>query len=65
MSPDVNEFRSFYASPLGDLARRLIGRIVRGRWDNCVGCSLMGLGYGSPYLDRFRVGGRYNKQAPA
>lgn len=54
MSPDVNEFRSFYASPLGDLARRLIGRIVRARWDNCVGYSVMGLGYAAPYLDRLR-----------
>jgi SAM-dependent methyltransferase len=54
MSPDVNEFRSFYASPLGELARRLIGRIIRARWETCVGLSLMGLGYASPYLDRFR-----------
>jgi SAM-dependent methyltransferase len=54
MSPDVNEFLSFYASPLGEVARRLIGRIVRARWDNCVGQSIMGLGYAAPYLDRFR-----------
>ncbi|HYC26192.1 MAG TPA: methyltransferase domain-containing protein, partial [Roseiarcus sp.] len=54
MSPDVNEFRSFYASPLGELARRLIGRIIRSRWETCVGLSVMGLGYASPFLDRFR-----------
>jgi SAM-dependent methyltransferase len=54
MPLDVNELRGFYASPLGDVARRLIGRIVRARWENCVGQSLMGLGYAAPYLDRFR-----------
>ena len=54
MPLDVNELRSFYASPLGDVARRLIGRLLRMRWDNCVGLSLMGLGFGAPYLDRFR-----------
>jgi SAM-dependent methyltransferase len=54
MSPDVNEFRSFYASPLGEVSRRLIGRIIRARWENCVGQSIMGLGYAAPYLDRFR-----------
>ena len=54
MPLDVNELRGFYASPLGDVARRLIGRVLRVRWDNCVGLSLMGLGFGAPYLDRFR-----------
>jgi len=54
MPLDVNELRSFYASALGDVARRLIGRVLRARWENCVGLSLMGLGFGAPYLDRFR-----------
>jgi SAM-dependent methyltransferase len=54
MPLDVNELRSFYASPLGDVARRLIGRVLRARWDNCAGLSLMGLGFAAPYLDRFR-----------
>ena len=54
MPLDVNELRGFYTSPLGDLARRLIGRVLRARWDNCSGLSLMGLGFAAPYLDRFR-----------
>ena len=29
MPLDVNELRGFYASPLGDVARRLIGRVLR------------------------------------
>ena len=54
MPLDVNELRSFYASGLGDVARRLIGRVLRARWENCAGQALMGLGFGAPYLDRFR-----------
>jgi SAM-dependent methyltransferase len=54
MPLDVNELRSFYVSPLGDVARRLIGRLLRARWGNCAGQSLMGLGFAAPYLDRFR-----------
>ncbi len=54
MPLDVNELRSFYASPLGDVARRLIGRVLRARWESCAGLSLMGLGFAAPYLDRFR-----------
>jgi SAM-dependent methyltransferase len=54
MPLDVNELRSFYASDLGDVARRLIGRVLRARWENCAGQALMGLGFGAPYLDRFR-----------
>ncbi len=54
MALDVVDLRSFYTSPLGDVARRLITRIVRGRWDNCAGQSILGLGYATPYLDVFR-----------
>ncbi len=54
MVPDAQTLRDFYDSPLGDLARRLIGRIVRGRWPSAAGMSVAALGYGTPYLDRFR-----------
>jgi SAM-dependent methyltransferase len=54
MTLDVHELSAFYASPLGDASRRLIGRVLRARWDNCSGLALMGLGYCGPYLDRFR-----------
>ena len=54
MTLDVHELNAFYASPLGDASRRLIGRVLRARWDNCHGLALMGLGYCGPYLDRFR-----------
>jgi SAM-dependent methyltransferase len=54
MPLDAQKLRDFYGSPLGDLARRLIGRIVRARWLGAAGLTVAALGYGSPYLDRFR-----------
>lgn len=54
MPLDAETLRDFYGSPLGDLARRLIGRVVRARWTAAAGLTVAALGYGSPYLDRFR-----------
>jgi SAM-dependent methyltransferase len=54
MTLDVHELSAFYASPLGETSRQLIGRVVRARWENCRGLDLMGLGFCGPYLDRFR-----------
>ena len=33
MPLDVNDLVAFYASPLGDVSRRLIGRVLRARWE--------------------------------
>ena len=54
MPLDVNDLVAFYSSPLGDVSRRLIGRVLRVRWDNCARLSILALGYGGPYLERFR-----------
>jgi len=54
MQTDVNDLDAFYASPLGAVVRRIIGRVLRARWDNCAGLSLLGYGYCGPYLERFR-----------
>jgi SAM-dependent methyltransferase len=54
MALDVNDLNGFYASPLGEVSRRLIGRVLRARWDNCTSLSILGLGFCGPYLDRFR-----------
>jgi SAM-dependent methyltransferase len=54
MPLDVVDLRTFYASPLGKVARRFVSRIVRQRWDNCCGLSLLGVGYATPYLGIFR-----------
>ena len=53
MPMDVVDLRSFYAAPLGLVAHRFILRILRQRWDNCTGLSVLGIGYATPYLDVF------------
>lgn len=50
--------RDFYGSPLGEMTRRIVGRVIRSRWTNTSGLTVAGLGYGLPYLDRFRDGSR-------
>jgi SAM-dependent methyltransferase len=54
MALDVVDLRTFYASPLGDTTRRLVGRLLRDRFNNCCGHSVLGLGYATPYLDVYR-----------
>jgi SAM-dependent methyltransferase len=54
MHPDVLELRAFYASPLGSVVRRLLGRRIRTRWRSVSGAQLMGLGFAVPYLGAFR-----------
>ncbi|MGO9740716.1 MAG: class I SAM-dependent methyltransferase [Roseiarcus sp.] len=54
MALDVNDLDAFYASPLGEVVRRLIGRVIRARWEDCRGLTLMGYGYCGPYLERYR-----------
>ena len=50
MRPDVVDFSQFYASPLGQVACRLIRRRVRAIWPQMGGLKLLGLGYATPYL---------------
>ncbi len=54
MALDVTDLRTFYASPLGETARRLVCAHLESRWDNLAGLSALGLGYAPPYLDHFR-----------
>lgn len=54
MSTDVVDLRSFYASPLGHVARRFIGKAVLRFWDNVGGSRLVGIGYAVPYLSLLR-----------
>jgi len=54
MPLDVNDLTGFYATPLGEIARRLIERALRSRWPRCAGLAMMGLGYAGPFLDRYR-----------
>jgi len=54
MPIDVTDLRSFYSSSLGEVARRALHKIVRERFSNCTGYSILGVGYATPYLDVFR-----------
>lgn len=54
MALDVVDLRSFYSSPLGEMTQRLIGRALKDRFGNCIGQSIMGIGYATPYLEIFR-----------
>jgi SAM-dependent methyltransferase len=53
MYDDVSHLRDFYASPLGQVSRRIIAQRVRARWDNVSGLDVVGLGYAAPYLRIF------------
>ena len=55
MHQDVRELRDFYSRPLGQIARRVLGRRLRAQWPNVKGLSVIGLGFASPYLATFRA----------
>ncbi|HZB62943.1 MAG TPA: methyltransferase domain-containing protein [Microvirga sp.] len=54
MSVDITDLRSFYASPLGGVTRRFVGRAIDGFWGPLTGLRVLGLGYAPPYLAGIR-----------
>jgi SAM-dependent methyltransferase len=54
MSLDVIDLRNFYSQRLGIVARRVIGRGIRARWNDTHGLRVLGIGYPTPYLGLFR-----------
>ncbi len=58
MRVDVLALQRFYASPLGEAARRAASRRLQALWPSGDGLDILGLGYASPYLDRYRQGAR-------
>lgn len=58
MRVDVLALQRFYASPLGDAARRAGARRLGALWPNTEGLDMLGLGYAAPYLDPFRASAR-------
>ena len=54
MRRDVLELRAFYASPLGRVAREMLGRKVDEAWGDAAGLDVLGLGYATPFLDSLR-----------
>jgi SAM-dependent methyltransferase len=58
MRVDVLALQRFYASPLGDAARRMVGRRLAALWPQVNGLDVLGLGYATPYLEPFQAGAR-------
>lgn len=54
MQLDVTDLMDFYATPLGQVARRLLARKVRSHWQRMSGATYVGLGFCSPYLGAYR-----------
>ena len=50
MRQDVVDLRDFYATRLGQVARRMIRRQVRALWPDTAGMRVLGIGYPTPYL---------------
>lgn len=50
MRLDVTDLRAFYASPLGLVTHRIVGRAVHGFLGSVSGLRVLGLGYATPYL---------------
>lgn len=58
MRVDVLALQRFYASPLGEVARRAGARRLAALWPNVAGLDVLGIGYGAPYLEHCRQSAR-------
>lgn len=54
MALDIVDLREFYASPLGEMARRILRAKLRARWPDARGQRVLGVGHAAPYLGVFR-----------
>ncbi|WP_342360413.1 methyltransferase domain-containing protein [Terrarubrum flagellatum] len=54
MPLDVVDLRSFYATPLGAVTRRVLGRTLADLWPEARGVSIAGIGYATPFLPFWR-----------
>jgi SAM-dependent methyltransferase len=50
MPSDVIDLRDFYQTSLGQVARRMIRRTIRGMWPDLRAMNLLGIGYVTPFL---------------
>ncbi len=53
MHVDIEQLRSFYASPLGQVAQRLLSAELRRLWPDVSGATLFGIGFATPFLEVF------------
>ncbi len=52
---DVVDLREFYASPLGQMTRRMLSHRIRSRFRPGQGARVLGIGYAIPYLEPWRA----------
>lgn len=57
MRRSIDELRTFYGEPTGQLVRRLLARRLDDAWGEATNCDVLGVGYATPWLDAF-VGAR-------
>lgn len=62
---DAKELVTFYRTPLGRMARRLVGSRLRATWSHCNGLTVVGHGYATPYLGHFRSAQHLGAVMPA
>ena len=65
MRRDVLDLREFYAQPLGLAARETLSRKIHESWGDAPAVDMLGLGYATPFLDRFRAARRVVAAMPA
>jgi len=53
MTVDISDLRDFYASPLGQVAARVINRRLHSLWPDLRQERLLGIGYPLPYLEPY------------
>jgi len=51
---DAVDLREFYASPMGQVAQRIVRQNLRQMWPDVAGMDVLGVGYTTPYLGLFR-----------
>jgi SAM-dependent methyltransferase len=54
MWQDVVDLHDFYQTEIGNVTRQLLGARIRAMWPDLKGQSLLGLGFATPYLQRYR-----------
>lgn len=54
MWPDIIYMRDFYATPLGQVVRRMLRRKIREFWPDVKESNMLALGYSTPFLRYYR-----------
>jgi SAM-dependent methyltransferase len=54
MRRDILELRDFHSTPLGAVVRAMVSRKLVEAWGDASALDVLGLGYPTPYLERFR-----------